>query len=191
MSSLLDPARRHPLLTRRWLLKSGTAGVLGWSLPQLFALEAQGAPGRSGSPSSAASSAAASSAASHNGRGRAKRVLVILEQGGLSHIDTWDPNPRPSPTSQPRTPISTSVPGIQFTSLLRTLRGSPQAAVVRSCITQAGAAYPNGAVALSGSHPQAPLEIPDIGSVVSRLLGSENAALPPYIMVPAITSRRP
>ena len=25
--------------------------------------------------------------------GRAKNVLVILEQGGMSHTDTWDPKP--------------------------------------------------------------------------------------------------
>jgi hypothetical protein len=51
--------------------------------------------------------------------GRAKNVLVILEQGGLSHMDTWDPKPdAPSEHRSIFKPISTNVPGMQFTELL-------------------------------------------------------------------------
>ncbi len=37
---------------------------------------------------------------------------------------------------------------------------------------------------LSGAHPLGPLEMPDIGSVISQLIGSTCSYLPPYIMVP-------
>lgn len=50
--------------------------------------------------------------------GRAKNILVIYEQGGLSHIDTFDPKPEAAADHRsPHQPIATSVPGIQFTSL--------------------------------------------------------------------------
>ena len=43
--------------------------------------------------------------------GMAKRVLVIYEQGGLSHMDTWDPKPdAPVDHRSPHRPIATSVP---------------------------------------------------------------------------------
>ena len=37
---------------------------------------------------------------------------------------------------------------------------------------------------LSGQHPGGILEMPDIGSVVSRQLGSRCDYLPPYVMIP-------
>ena len=154
--------------TRRKLLTTGTAGILGMSLPQLLAVET--------------SSAALGSAA-------AKRVIVILEQGGLSHIDTWDPKPDAvAEHRSPFRPISTTVPGMQFTSLLpRTARIAHKLAVVRSMHHNKGGAdaHPNGTqYALSGAHPSSILEMPDVGSVVSLLMGANNPSLPPYVMIP-------
>lgn len=158
-----------PLITRRRLVQSGAAGALGLSLPQLMALQAQSA---------------------ESGRkAAAKRVIVVLEQGGLSHIDTWDPKPDAiAEHRSPHQPISTTVPGIQFTSLLpHTARIAHKLSVVRSMHhTKAGASgHPDGTqYALSGAHPKRPMEMPDIGSVVTKVMGTENPVLPPYIMVP-------
>ena len=154
--------------TRRHLLKTGTAGILGMSLPQLLAAES-------------------GSARTHTAS--AKRVIVILEQGGLSHIDTWDPKPAAvAEHRSPFLPISTTVAGIQFTSLLpRTARIAHKLAVVRSMHHNKGGAdaHPNGTqYALSGAHPSSILEMPDVGSVVSLLLGTDNQSLPPYVMIP-------
>ena len=154
--------------TRRKLLTTGTAGILGMSLPQLLAVET--------------SRAALGSAA-------AKRVIVILEQGGLSHIDTWDPKPDAvAEHRSPFRPISTTVSGMQFTSLLpRTARIAHKLAVVRSMHHNKGGAdaHPNGTqYALSGAHPSSILEMPDVGSVVSLLMGANNPSLPPYVMIP-------
>src|SRR5262245_6291221 len=86
-------------LARRRALQIGAAGVLGWSLPQWLTVQAFA--GRA------------------TARPAAKNVLVILEQGGLSHIDTWDPKPNaPVDHRSPHPPIATSVPGMQFTDLL-------------------------------------------------------------------------
>ena len=88
-------AEGSPSLSRRSLLRLAAGGVVGLSLPQGLALAGKSAPAR------------------------AKNVLVILEQGGLSHIDTWDPKPlQVSDHRSPYKPISTRVAGMQFTELL-------------------------------------------------------------------------
>lgn len=163
-------------LARRRALQIGAAGVLGWSLPDWLAMQALAARSAPTSTPSAP-------------RAAARNVLVILEQGGLSHIDTWDPKPNaPVDHRSPHRPIATSVPGIQFTDLLTcTSRVADKLSVIRSMWhAKAGAnGHPDGTqYVLSGSHPNSPLEMPDIGCVVTKLLGSECRELPPYIMVP-------
>ena len=148
----------------------GVAGVLGWSLPDCLAI--------------------ARAAATPGGKPAAKNVLVILEQGGLSHMDTWDPKPDAvAEHRSPFKPIDTNVPGIRFTDLLpRTATIADKLAVVRSMYHAKGGAdaHPNGTqYVLSGSHPSgAAIEMPDIGSVVAHLQGSSCKYLPPYVMVP-------
>ena len=155
--------------SRRRALQVGSAGVLGLSLPQWLAMQAH----------------AAASAT----KPAVKNVLVILEQGGLSHMDTWDPKPfAPSDHRSPFKPISTSVPGIEFTELLaHTSRVADKLTVVRSMMHPKSGAngHPDGTqYMLSGSHPNSPLEMPDIGCIATKILGSECRDLPPYIMVP-------
>lgn len=154
-----------PSLSRRTFLTAGGAGILGLSLPQLLAL---GTASR---------------------RSRARNVLVILEQGGLSHIDTWDPKPDVvADHRSPFKPIATTVPGLRFTELLtRTARVAHKITVVRSMYHAKGGAngHPDGTrYMLSGAHPSSPLEMPDIGSVASHLLRSGCKYLPAYVMVP-------
>src|SRR5262249_44015595 len=51
--------------------------------------------------------------------GRARRVLVIFEQGGISQVDTWDPKPdAPVEHRSPFKPIQTNADGMVFTELL-------------------------------------------------------------------------
>jgi hypothetical protein len=143
--------------------------VLGLSLPQWLAVQAQVAAGQ--------------------GKPAAKNVLVVLEQGGLSHLDTWDPKPDAvAEHRSPFKPIATNVSGIQFTELLsNTARVADKLAVVRSMRhAKAGAnGHPDGTqYMLSGSHPSSPMEMPDIGCIATKILGSECRDLPPYIMVP-------
>ncbi len=157
-----------PSWTRRRALQVGSAGVLGLSLPQWLAAQAHAASGR---------------------KAAAKNVLVVLEQGGLSHIDTWDPKPDAiAEHRSPHEPISSNVPGIQFTELLaNTARVADKLTVVRSMRhPKAGAnGHPDGTqYMLSGSHPTSPMEMPDIGCIATKILGSECRDLPPYIMVP-------
>ncbi len=154
--------KNHARMQRRSFLGIGVAGGLSlWSRPL----------------------AAASNSA------KAKNVLIIYEQGGLSHMDTLDPKPdAPVDHRSPFKPIATNVPGLQFTSLCaNTARVANRLAVVRSMYHKDGAVngHPNGTqYALSGEVPGGPLEMPDIGGVVSHRMGSRCGYLPSYVMIP-------
>src|SRR5262245_13913971 len=79
--------------TRRQLLQAGGLVMLGLSLPRLLW---------------------AGSGASQPGaiRARAKSCIFVVQYGGASQIDTWDPKPdAPENIRGPYRPIATSVPG--------------------------------------------------------------------------------
>lgn len=121
---------------------------------------------------------------------RAKQVLVIFEQGGVSQMDTFDPKPEmPAEHASPFPQIDTNVPGVHVTELLaKTSRHLDKLSLVR-CMTQPtpgiSNSHPKGTQhVLSGEAPGGPDEMPDIGSVVSYRLGTAARHLPSYIMVP-------
>lgn len=129
-------------------------------------------------------------AAPSNATARAKNVLVIFEQGGISHIDTFDPKPLATEEHRsPFHPISTAVPGLHVTELLpKTVRHMDKLTLIR-CMTQPtpgiGNSHPKGSqYVYSGEAPGGAVEMPDIGSVAAQRLGTESAHLPPYIMIP-------
>jgi hypothetical protein len=122
-------------------------------------------------------------------RAPAKSVLVLLEQGGLSQMDTWDPKPDAvSEHRGPYKPIATRVPGMRFTELLsETARVADKLAVVRSMHHPKSGASGHGEgtqYMLSGAHPGGAVPMPDLGSVASHVLGTNAHFLPPYVMVP-------
>ncbi len=124
-----------------------------------------------------------------SGRARAKNVLLLIEHGGMSHVDTWDP--RPEAPVDHRTPfkmIDTNVPGVQFTELLsHTAQIADRLAVVRSMhhVTRVDD-HPRGMqYMLTGEAPGGPVEMPDMGCVAALRLGSQCQYLPPYIQLPA------
>ena len=120
-------------------------------------------------------------------KAQAQSVLVIFEQGGISHTDTWDPKPEANPVHRsPFKTISTNVPGMQFTELLgRTALVADKLTVVR-CMRQpkpnVGNSHPMGSqYVFSAADPSSPVEMPDIGSVASLKLGTKSRHLPAYI----------
>lgn len=128
----------------------------------------------------------ASSSSSSATSPRAKQILVVLEQGGLSHMDTWDPKPEaPVEHRSPFGSIDTNVPGIQFTELFaKTARHADKLAVVRS-MTHTISGHPEGtAYLLQGAKPGGPIDMPDVGTSIAHLVGTECPYLPPYAMVP-------
>src|SRR6267378_832962 len=83
--------------SRRELLRVGGAGLMGISLAKLLgAAEGASAPGSSVAP-------------------KADSCIIMMLNGGPSHLDMWDMKPdAPDNIRGEFKPISTSVPGIQF-----------------------------------------------------------------------------
>jgi len=121
---------------------------------------------------------------------RAKNVLVVFEQGGVSQMDTFDP--KPDAVAEHRSPfktIDTVVPGLRFTELLsKTAKVADKLTVVR-CMNQPtpgiGNSHPKGSrYVFSGEAPGGPVDMPDIGSILALRMGSDCRYLPPYVIVP-------
>ena len=142
---------------------------MGYGLPELLALEA--------------------TAKTAVKQSQAKQVLVVYEEGGISQMDTWDPKPdAPADHRTPYQPIATNVAGVQFSSLMPKLaRQADKLAVVRSMTTADAPSHPNACKEFFKGYPfNAPLDFPDIGSVVVHTLGSDCRELPGYVFCPGI-----
>ena len=128
--------------------------------------------------------------------GQARNVLVLYEEGGISQMDTWDPKPEaPIDHRSPFAPISTSVPGIQFSSLMPQIsQHADKLSVVRSMTSTPAAGHIEGCLEfLKGYRHDSPAfrgtglnshRFPDIGSIVVERLGTDCQELPGYIFCP-------
>ncbi len=133
---------------------------------------------------------AAAGVAPVSANARAKRVLVLFEQGGVSQIDTWDPKPEaPVEHRSPFKQIGTAADGMYFTELLsRTAKVANHLTVVR-CMTQPtpgiGNSHPLGSQYIySGEAPGGPVELPDMSSIIAARMGTLAPYLPSNILVP-------
>ena len=145
---------------RRDMLKIGTAGLLGLTLPDLLRFEAQGAR------------------AGH----KAKGVILVWLAGGPATIDMWDLKPdAPANIRGEFKPIRTSVPGIEISEHLpKMARVMQHCAVVRSA-HHTGPDHGRGTVwMMTGNQPVQASQFPSMGSLCSKLLPVE-PGVPPYI----------
>lgn len=157
---------------RRRFLQSLSAGVMGLGLPEWLALQAR-----------------AKSASSGGTQAQAKQVLVVYEEGGISQMDSFDPKPEAlADHRSPFQPIPTSVPGTHFSSLMpMTAKQAHRLAVVRSMTSAATAGHRECCQEFfKGWRTSTPFETPDIGSVVTELLGTDRPEMPGYIFCPGI-----
>jgi hypothetical protein len=179
------PAKPH-LLNRRDVLQLGALGACGLSLPMLLEVQA---------------TRAADSNAGSRRRGTAKSCIILFQQGGPSHHDTFDMKPDEAAEIRGEfRPIATSLPGYQVCEHMPLLaRQAHRLAVVRAVhhddtqhnnagyATLTGtkpALLPNTVEALAGPRPD---NHPPFGAVVGRLRPSPMpwVALP-YPVVNAI-----
>jgi len=156
-----------PFLNRRDLLKVGALGVAGSVLP--FATAA---------PNEA----------------RAKSVIVLWMAGGVTHHESFDPKPEaPVEIRGALSSINTAIPGVKFSEVMPNLaRELKRFALIRGFVPYDNDHFMSQAYALSGRRV-GPLQIttePNVGSIVSKLLGSRNG-LPGYITVPGTTRPGP
>ncbi|WP_437207263.1 DUF1501 domain-containing protein [Planctomicrobium sp. SH664] len=179
-----DLCDNHLGVTRRDILRVGGSGMLGASLGTLLKLQ---------------SVQAESSVATSGSWGKAKSVILVYLQGGPSHIDLWDPKENvPDNVRSVFKPISTVLPGIQFTELLPNLaQVIDRTTLIRSmsytpnglfnhtaAIYQIMTGYTTDKVSPSGQlEPPSPKDFPNFGSNIIRLKPPKVAMLP-FVMLP-------
>jgi hypothetical protein len=101
---------------RREMMQVGCSSLLGLTLPSLLSTPVR-----------------AVSAKAMAKTGRAKSVVLVFLTGGGSHIDTFDPKPDSADVRGEFKPISTSIPGVQFTEHVPKLaERANRLAIVRS-----------------------------------------------------------
>ena len=156
--------------TRRELLRIGSIGLMGLSLPHFFFWR------------DTASAAAASRYAGARGWESAKNVVMIFLQGGPSHIDIWDPKPdAPANIRGEFKPIKTKIPGtwisehmpmmadhLDKATLIRSMSYTPNGLFNHTAaIYQMLTGYAPDKVSPSGQlEPPSPADFPTAGSQV-------------------------
>jgi hypothetical protein len=166
-------------ITRRSFLQLGSLGACGLSLPKLLQARAP----------DAADSAA-------RGLGKAKSCIILFQQGGPSHHDTFDMKPEsPAEIRGEFQPISTSVPGYRVCELMPLVaRQAHRFAVVRGVHHEDSQHNNAGYAALTGTRPALlpntvealaaprPDNHPPFGAVLTRLRPSSAPA--PWVALP-------
>jgi hypothetical protein len=145
---------------RRDVLRIGTAGLFGLTLPDLLRIEAQGArPGH-----------------------KAKGVILIWLGGGPSTIDMWDLKPdTPANIRGEFKPIKTSAAGVEISEHLpKMAKLMDKCSIIRS-LHHSVPDHGVGAVwMMTGNKPVQTMQYPSLGSLCSKLLPPE-PGVPPYI----------
>ncbi len=156
-------------LTRRQLLKAGTASVLGARLGGLLPQQMQAESGGIGTNPRA---------------NRDVSVILLWLTGGPSHLDGFDPKPdAPSNVRGPFGARPTSVPGMRISEHLpRLARVADRFSILRS-ITHDEAMHERAHHYLqTGARPLPTQEFPTYGAQLAKARGARNG-LPPYVTI--------
>ena len=147
-------------LSRRSLLSLGFAGALGWSLTDI---------------------AAAAHPVSPLGIKPAESLILIWLDGGLSHIDSFDPKPNaPSEIRGPFAGINTSINGVQLSEHLPLLAARlNHCTLIRSLTHELGNHDTGGHFVLTGHRANPSLNPPSIGSLIAEQ-NQGRAGMPTY-----------
>src|SRR5205085_9871765 len=151
-------------VTRREMLRAGSLGLFGLSMPELLR----------GQRDEASSSPAAA-------RPKARACIVLFLMGGPPQHSTWDPKPEsPAEIRGEFSPTATNVPGLQISSLLPQLsRQADKLCLLRALSTGDNAHSASGYYMLTGvphapmnvenATPGAPNNWPTLGAMVRRV----------------------
>ncbi|HEX2748140.1 MAG TPA: DUF1501 domain-containing protein [Verrucomicrobiales bacterium] len=171
-------------VTRRDVLRIGGSGMLGLTLNNMLRGQSVAAEaGTTGGP----------------GWGKAKSIILVYLQGGPSHLDLWDPKENvPANVASEFKPISTKIPGVNFTELLPKLATvNDKFTMIRSmsytpnglfnhtaAIYQMMTGYTTDKVSPSGQlEPPSPKDFPNFGSNIVKLQPLDVPMLP-FVMLP-------
>jgi len=133
-------------ITRRRLLQVGGIGMLGLGLPDLLGA-------RESSPSSSE-----------------KSCIFIVQYGGASHIDSWDPKPdAPEGIRGPYRPIATRVTGMRIGELQPRLASMADRFCLIRSMTHRNSGHDGGMhIAMTG-HSNPEVSTPYFGSVLAKV----------------------
>ena len=147
-------------LSRRSFLQIGGLAMGGLSMPQILQAEQ------------------ASGVGSNN-----KGVIMIFLPGGPPHQDMFDLKmDAPSEIRGEFHPIETKVPGVEICELFpRMAAMADKLTFIRSIVGATGSHYAFQCLTGQTNRNQPPGGWPAMGSVLSKLYGSRDAAVPPYV----------
>jgi len=170
-------------VSRRAILRAGSVGLFGLTLPNLLQLQKLQAAQHGGGP----------------GWGRAKSILMVYLQGGPSHLDLWDPKENvPDNVKSVFKPINTKLSGVQYTenlpklaavndkfTMIRSMSYTPNGLFNHTAaIYQMMTGYTTDKVSPSGQlEPPSPKDFPNFGSNIIRLKPPTEPMLP-FVMLP-------
>ena len=151
--NVLSPDRT---LTRRQLVRLGGIAAIGLGLPELL----RGGPSRA-----------------------AKSCIFVVQYGGCSHIDSFDPKPdAPADVRGPYRPIPTAVPGTRVGELLpRLARLADRYCLVRS-MTHGNGGHDGGMHVCMTGHSDPAADTPYYGAVAAKLRPAART-VPSYVWV--------
>jgi hypothetical protein len=157
-------------VSRRNFIKIGSLGLGGLALPQILQAEAR-----------------AGIRKSH------KAIIMIYLPGGPPHQDMFDIKvDAPQEIRGEFKPISTTVPGIRICEHLPRLAGMMERlAVVRSMVGAEDNHYDYQCMTGRLKRGEPPGGWPSIGSVVSKLQGSTNGGVPPFVGLEPVMQHKP
>src|SRR5882672_6352702 len=150
--------------TRRELLRIGSIGLMGLSLPHFFFWRDQ-----------ASAATLASKYAGARGWESAKSVVMIFLQGGPSHIDIWDPKPdAPANIRGEFKPIKTRIPGTYISEHMPMMaQHLDKATLIRSMSYTPNKVSPSGQL-----EPPSPADFPTAGSHIAKMKPLKDPMLP-------------
>ncbi|MGH7128899.1 MAG: DUF1501 domain-containing protein, partial [Planctomycetaceae bacterium] len=159
-------------LSRRAFLRIGGLALGGLTLPQILRAESQSRPG---------------------GGAKHKGIIHIFLPGGPPHQDMWDIKvDAPKEIRGEFAPIATNVPGIEIGELFpRIARMADKFAFIRSIVGANGAHYAFQCLTGRTDRNQPLGGWPALGSVLSKVLGPADPAVPPYVGLAPKTGHAP
>ncbi len=112
-----------------------------------------------------------------------RQVLLVWLDGGMSQLESWDPKPN-TQFGGPYRSIPTAIPGVHVSELFpRIAQQMDKLALVRSMKTE-DANHSSGVPKIMRGHPKnRGVAYPFWGSAVSKLMGSTDSGMPPYVWV--------
>lgn len=114
--------------------------------------------------------------------GKAKHIIYIYMNGGMSHLDTFDP--KDSDNNGGVKPINTIVPNLTVSKYFPNLaKFAPDFSLVRGMSSRTGA-HAQGQYLMRTSYPKNSLIVhPGMGAITSNLLGKQHGTIPDNVLI--------